>query len=217
MTSWVNQALLILGEVFAYNLILFVLFAAVAFIFNGFARLRAKGRCSAPIIEWRPTRREWRNYLKTKARSYLFSLILFIAIFLVLSAVMTRGQATAWNSLLMMVAGMLPGLAGYVLLVTLVPNRFAIHEEGITTFGWLHYTTGRRGTAVTEARVGFHPWTKFVGYQWDEDVLLLKTKFASLEVVAGQKKGQIRDLLRERFKEAAKTRRKGSDNSRPKE
>lgn len=200
--------LIFVGQLVGYNLILFLLFIAVALLFNGIARWRAKGKYSAPIVEWRPTRNEWRAYLKSKARAYLFSLILFLAIFLVLSAFMVRGRASIWNSLVM-ILGMVPGLAGYVLLVILKPNRYAVHEEGITSFGWLHYNTGRRGTTVTEARVGFHPWAKFLGYQWDDDVLLLKTKFAALEVVAGQKKGQIRDLLRDRFKEAAKSRRKG--------
>lgn len=202
-------------SVLIYNLLLFGLFAVISGLFNGIAWIRARAKTSKPILAWTPGRREWHAYLRTKGRSYLMSFILFLGIFIVLSTVFARGKASLLSNLTLVLT-MMPGLAGYVLIIWMVPNKYAFHPEGITSFGWLHYSTGRRGTTVTEARVGFQPWTKFIGYGWDEDVLLLRTKFASQELVTGQNKGQIRDLLRERFKEASKVRRQARSDEQDK-
>lgn len=185
------------------NLLLFFMFSLLSFVINTFGRLRARAKVSTPLYEWRPTRREWRAYLKTKARSYLMSFLLFLAIFIILSMLFGGKNGNLLSSLLL-VASLIPGVAFYVLAVVLSPNKYTIYPEGITSFGWLYYNTSRKGEIVSEAKVGFQPWTKFSGYQWDGDVLLLKTQFAFTEIVTGQHKGRVRELLRDCIKEASK-------------
>ncbi|HBL48670.1 MAG TPA: hypothetical protein DDZ65_00235 [Firmicutes bacterium] len=191
------------------NLMLFAMFSILSFLINTFGRLRARSKASTPLFEWRPTGREWRTYLKGKSRSYLLSFLLFLAIFVVLSALFGGKEGSIWSSLTM-VASLIPGVVFYVLAVILSPNKYTIYPEGITSFGWLYYNTSRKGEVITEAKVGFQPWTKFSGYQWDGDILLLKTQFAFTEIVAGQHKGRVRDLLRECLKEASKSKQRSN-------
>lgn len=191
------------------NLLLFFMFSFLSFIINTFGRLRARAKVSTPIYEWRPTSREWRAYLKTKARSYLLSFLLFLVIFIILSTLFGGKNGNLLSSLLL-VASLLPGVCFYVLAVVLSPNKYAIYPEGITSFGWLYYNTSRKGEIVSEAKVGFQPWTKFSGYQWDEDILLLKTQFAFTEIVTGQHKGRVRELLRDCIKEASKAKQRAN-------
>ena len=199
-----NKILAVIQTLLVTNLLLFMMLSFLSFFINTFGRLRARSKVSTPIYEWRPTGREWRAYLKTKARSYLLSFILFLVIFIILSSLF-GGENSNLVSSLVMVASLIPGVCFYVLAIALSPNKFTIYPEGFTSFGWLYYNTSRKGEIVTEAKVGFQPWTKFSGYQWDEDVLLLKTQFAYTELVTGQHKGRVRDLLRDCIKEAAKT------------
>lgn len=193
----------VLQALLVTNLLLFMMLSLLSFFINTFGRLRTRSKASTPIFEWRPTGREWRAYLKTKARSYLLSFLLFLAIFIILSTLFGGKNANLVSSLLM-VASLIPGVFLYILAIALSPNKYTIYPEGFTSFGWLYYITSRKGEIVTEAKVGFQPWTRFSGYQWDEDVLLLKTRFTSAEIVAGQHKGRVRDIIRDCIKEASK-------------
>jgi len=199
-----NNILGAISTLLVTNLLLFMMLSFLSFFINTFGKLRARSKVSTPLYEWRPTGREWRAYLKTKARSYLLSFILFLVIFIILSSLF-GGENSNLVTSLVMVASLIPGVCFYVLAIALSPNKYVIYPEGFTSFGWLYYNTSRKGEIVTEAKVGFQPWTKFRGYQWDEDILLLKTQFAYTELVTGQHKGRVRDLLRDCIKEASKT------------
>lgn len=200
-------SILFLQQILFTNVMLFLIFTLISQGFNLFSRWRFKAKygSSRPLLEWTPSRKEWRTYLKAKARSYVTSFILLLVVFLLLMSLFGGKKGGGfWYNLLALLA-MAPAVVLYLLTIINRPNRFAFYREGVTSFGWLYFATSRRDAEVSEARVGFQPWTKFKGYRWDGDVLLLKTKFAATEIVAGSKKGQVRDLLRDIFKEVSKT------------
>lgn len=200
-------SILFLQQILFTNVLLFLIFTVISQGFNLISlwRFRAKHGNSRPLLEWTPSRKEWFAYLKGKARSYMTSFVLLLLVFLLLMSLFGgKKNGGFWFNLLALVA-MAPAVVLYLLTIIYRPNRFAFYPEGVTSFGWLYFATSRRGAEVSEARVGFQPWAKFKGYRWDEDVLLLRTNFAATEIVAGSKKGQVRDLLRDIFKEVSKT------------
>ncbi|MGE5550337.1 MAG: hypothetical protein ACM3ZC_07380 [Bacteroidota bacterium] len=200
-----NVAAIVLG-----NLLIAGIMLGFAVVWNTVSWLRRRKEFSRPVYAYRPTRAEWSPYYWRRARRYIISYGLVLAIMIVLPVLFNRRAAIAEQ--LQGFASILPGLAAYFIIGGLIPARFTLHPEGFGCFALIPFLPGQRdrdGKTYSDFRVGFKHWRDYHDAVPRGDVLLLKGERigAELLIPRGQR-DRLLNLAREALKTAKDARRR---------
>ncbi|MGE5597774.1 MAG: hypothetical protein ACM3XS_00150 [Bacteroidota bacterium] len=158
---------------------------------------------------YRADGKAWRGYYWRGVRRYLLTYAVVLTVLLLLPVILRRGGATTvqFQGLLMI----LPGLAGYFLLISLAPARVALHAHGLHVFALIPFLPGQRdrqNRTFSDFRVGVRFWREFHDAVPRGSVLILRGDLGGLEIpIPKGRRDLLLGIAREGLKRAKDARR----------